>query len=138
MNQIAIAALLTKQNQATDQDNISTTAVGSELTGGTIDIQSKRDTLVEGSTIVADGDVSVVAGRNLTITTAENTQAGQFSATDKTSGLLRFDATGNSVGKREQDQAQQNEAIGHTASQIASLGQGGEPGVAGSAPYRRR
>jgi filamentous hemagglutinin len=118
INQVAIAALLTKKNQATDQDNTSTTAVGSQLTGSSIDIQSGRDALVKGSAIVADGDVSVIAKRNLTVTTAENTDAGQFTATDKTSGLLRFDATGNSVGKREQDQAQQNTATSHTASQI--------------------
>ena len=45
----------------------------------------------------------------------------------QTSGLLRFDATGNSVGKREQDQAQQN-----TASQIVSLGKGGDSDTKGS------
>ena len=45
VNQVAIAALLTKQNQATDQTNTSTTAVGSQLTGGRIDIQSGRDAL---------------------------------------------------------------------------------------------
>jgi hypothetical protein len=76
--------------------------------------------------------VEFFAGRNLTITTAENTQAGQFNATDKTSGLRRFDATGNSVGKREQDQAQQTTATSHTASQIVSLGQGGENNNEGS------
>jgi filamentous hemagglutinin len=132
INQVAIAALLTQKNQATDQDNVSTTAVGSALTGRTIDIQSKRDTLVEGGVIVADGDVNVVAGRDIAITTAQNTQAGQATMAEQSSGLLRFEVTGNTVGKREQDQAQQNEAVVHTASQIASLGQGGESGSTGS------
>ncbi len=132
INQIAIAALITKTNDTGDQDGMSTTAVGSQLTGGDIAIQSDRDTLVQGATIVADGDVSVIAGRDLTVTTAQNTDAGHANASSDASGLLRFEATGNTIGKREQDQAQQNEAIGHTASQIASLGQGGETGEAGS------
>ena len=132
VNQVAIAALLTKKNETGDQDGLSRTAVGSQLTGGRIDIQSGRDALVQGSAIVADGDVSVIAGRDLKINTAQNTQAGQFTATDKATGLLRLDATGNSVGKREQDQAQQNTATSHTASQIVSLGKGGDSGAEGN------
>ena len=132
INQVAIAALLTKKNETGDQDGTSKTTVGSQLTGGSIDLQSGRDALVKGSTIVADGNVSIMAGRDLTVTTAENTDAGHANATSKTSGLLRFDATGNSVGKREQDQAQQNTATSHTASQIVSLGKGGDSDTKGS------
>ena len=126
INQVAIAALLTQKNATGDQDGVSKTAVGSQLTGARIGLQSGRDALVQGSAIVADGHVNINAKRDLTITTAQNSDAGHSTATSKTSGLLRLDATGNSVGKREQDQAQQSTAISNTASQIVSLGNGGE------------
>jgi filamentous hemagglutinin len=56
--------------------------------------QLSRDTLVQASTLVADGDISVKAGRNLTVTTAQNTQAEQNQTTAKTSGLLRLEGSG--------------------------------------------
>ena len=130
-NQVAIAALITKQGQAGDQATSRSTAVGSQLTGGSIAMQSGRDTLVQGAAIVADGNVSLTAQRDLTITTAQSTESGHRTTADKTTGLLRFDATGNSVGKRAQDQAEQTTAVSHTASQIVSLGKGGEAGNQG-------
>ena len=51
-NQIGIAALLTQKKHAGDQVTASTSAVASQLTGGTIGIQSNRDAVVQGSTIV--------------------------------------------------------------------------------------
>ena len=59
------------------QINASRVAQSLRIRPPAIAIQSSRDALVKGSTIVADGDVRLQAGRDLTITTAENREAGQ-------------------------------------------------------------
>ena len=132
VEQVAIAALLTKKSQSGTQTSTSTTSVGSQLTGGTVLTRSGRDTLVEGSAIVADGDIAMSAGRDLTITTAQNTQTSDTASQSTTRGLLRFEATGNSIGKREQTQSSQGTAVSNTSSQIVSLGKGGADGKSGS------
>ncbi|WP_399686520.1 hemagglutinin repeat-containing protein, partial [Xenophilus sp.] len=56
------------------RDNAMTqdvTVTGSLLTGASVDIKSGRDTTIAGSQIIADHDVSVAAGNNLTVQSAQ-------------------------------------------------------------------
>jgi len=56
------------------RDNAMTqdvTVTGSLLTGASVDIKSGRDTTITGSQIIADYDVSVAAGNNLTVQSAQ-------------------------------------------------------------------
>jgi len=59
-------------------DEKRTTAVGSTVSGETVTVAAKRDATVTGSALVSTGDLTVQAGRDLTIDAAQNT----FSRTD--------------------------------------------------------
>lgn len=50
-----------------------TTAVGSMISGNTVDVVSGRDVMITGSALVSTEDLTVQAGRDLTIKAAENT-----------------------------------------------------------------
>ena len=49
------------------------TVVGSNVSAGSVDIQSGKDINVKGSNVVADNDVSVKTGGSLNIGSAEQT-----------------------------------------------------------------
>ncbi|NWD75824.1 hemagglutinin repeat-containing protein [Pseudomonas gingeri] len=58
------------------QDKVAetqTTAVGSLIAGDTLDVVAKRDATVTGSALASTGDLTVQAGRDLTINAAQNT-----------------------------------------------------------------
>ncbi|NWE49692.1 hemagglutinin repeat-containing protein, partial [Pseudomonas gingeri] len=50
-----------------------TTAVGSLISGNTVEVSAKRDATITGSALVSTKDLTVQAGRDLTINAAENT-----------------------------------------------------------------
>jgi filamentous hemagglutinin len=50
-----------------------TTAVGSMISGNTVDVVANRDVMISGSALVSTEDLAVQAGRDLTIKAAENT-----------------------------------------------------------------
>ncbi|MCK3846210.1 hemagglutinin repeat-containing protein [Pseudomonas sp. W15Feb34] len=59
-------------------DETRTTAVGSMVSGETVSVAGAQDVTVTGSALVSTGDLTVQAGRDLTIDAAQNT----FSRTD--------------------------------------------------------
>ncbi|WP_298000102.1 hemagglutinin repeat-containing protein [uncultured Phascolarctobacterium sp.] len=54
------------------------TVVSSNVSAGEIAISSKKDTNITGSNVVADNDVSVKAGGNLNIGSAEQTSESEY------------------------------------------------------------
>jgi len=50
-----------------------TTAIGSMISGNTVDVVANRDVMISGSALVSTEDLAVQAGRDLTIKAAENT-----------------------------------------------------------------
>lgn len=87
-----------KSSKVEDQlAETQTMAVGSVISGNTVDVTARRDATVTGSSLVSTQDLSVRAGRDLTINAAENT----FNRTERhkeknrdLSGVL----TGNNLG----------------------------------------
>ena len=74
-----------------------TTAVGSMISGDTIAVIAKRDATVTGSALVSTDDLTVRAGRDLTIDAAENTFSREQMHKEKNhdfTGIL----TGNKLG----------------------------------------
>ncbi|AVK72241.1 adhesin [Cupriavidus necator] len=92
---------LSKKSTHTIDARSQTEALGSTLSGDTVDMTAKRDLAVSGSTVAATHDVNLGAGNNLTIGTAETTSSAYSFKEEKKSG---FGATGSglSYGKREQ------------------------------------
>lgn len=63
-----------KSSKVKDQlAETQTTAVGSMISGNTVDVAAKRDITITGSSLVSTQDLTVQAGRDLTINAAENT-----------------------------------------------------------------
>jgi len=63
-----------KASKVTDKVNESrTTAVGSLVSGNSVDVHAGQDGLVRGSSLVSTADLSVSAGRDLQIDAAQNT-----------------------------------------------------------------
>ena len=114
------AKLITSNAALTDGAVTRTASVGTVISAGSLQSMSGRNTTVTGSTVVADNDVSMIAGNNFTVQSAQNTEgASSFNATRK-SGMIG--STFNpSFGNVKQDQGSREAGVTQTASQIASL-----------------
>ncbi|WP_415765245.1 hemagglutinin repeat-containing protein [Pseudomonas sp. ZB1P45] len=63
-----------KSSKVKDQlSETQTTAVGSVISGNTVNVVANRDATITGSSLVSTQDLTVQAGRDLTINAAENT-----------------------------------------------------------------
>lgn len=90
---------MSKTTVATHDQQQSTTALGSSLEGGSVNVLAGRDLTVKGSSIVADQNLSLDAARNLSVLSAEDTATSSNSLQVKKSGLSGGYASGNlSVG----------------------------------------
>nr|WP_256662533.1 MULTISPECIES: hemagglutinin repeat-containing protein [unclassified Pseudomonas] len=82
------------------QDKVAetqTTAVGSIISGNTVDVASRRDVTVTGSSLVSTRDLSVQAGRDLKIDAAENIFTRDEMHKQKSHDLTGV-LTGNNLG----------------------------------------
>ncbi|WP_332777567.1 hemagglutinin repeat-containing protein, partial [Polaromonas sp.] len=99
-----------------------TQAVGSQLGGRSVSIASGKDLSVQGSSVISDQQTSLLAGNNITIEAAQNTQAGSSFKESKSSGLSLGDGMSVSYGKQQQSLEQQNQSTTAAASTVASIG----------------
>ncbi|MBV6754493.1 hemagglutinin repeat-containing protein, partial [Pseudomonas chlororaphis] len=82
------------------QDKVAetqTTAVGSLVAGDTVDVVAKRDATITGSALASTHDLTVQAGRDLTINAAENTFTRNEMHKEKGHDLTGI-LTGNKLG----------------------------------------
>ena len=122
------AALLTSKSAMQNADQTQTQVVGSSISGSNIDITSGRDTKVQGSIIVADANVDILAGRNLSVVSAQETQAQQAKSSSKTSGFIGS-FWQPAIGTVKQTQDGKSDSVTQVGSQIASLGTNGSGNV---------
>ena len=99
-----------------------TTSVGTSLSGQSVKANAGRDVNVVGSTVVADGEVSINAERDLKVTSAANTTTENHFKDEKTSGLMSSGGFGVTLGSRQLSNDQKNTRTTSTASTIGSLG----------------
>ncbi|MDC8760326.1 hemagglutinin repeat-containing protein [Janthinobacterium fluminis] len=98
-----------------------TTQAGASVSGGSVALASERDIVVRGSTVVADRDVDVAAGRDLNVLSAQDTHSSVTKSSSSQSGF------GGSffkpwVGKMQSSQDGTTGGVSQAGSQIASLG----------------
>ncbi|WP_179538092.1 hemagglutinin repeat-containing protein [Pseudomonas sp. BIGb0408] len=132
---LATNGSLTLEQKSKGAQSSSSQEVGSTLSGATIDVTSGRDTAVRGSTLVADSDINVAAGRNLLITSGEAKDDSSARSNSKKSGEIGSwwqGATGV-VGVK---QSSQNSTTQQLGSQIASLG--GDVDLKAGEAYRQQ
>ncbi|MGJ7500266.1 hemagglutinin repeat-containing protein [Variovorax sp. ZT5P49] len=115
---VAIAGNKKSSNHA--EASIETRAIGTSISAGNLQTLSGRDTTLQGVTVVADNDVTMMAGRNLTIESAQNTRAETSYDANGKSGMVGTwynPAIGNVKGS----QANATVSTTQQASQVASL-----------------
>ncbi|KQQ39107.1 hypothetical protein ASF61_22345 [Duganella sp. Leaf126] len=108
------------QDQTAGKDQ-TLTQIGSELSAGSLVAVSGRDAAISGSKIVADNDLVIAAGRDLTITSAQNTSDGASSSSSTKSGSIgtRFQPA---IGTVKTTQDSKFDSVSQVGSQVASLG----------------
>ena len=112
---------LTDIEKAAQGQQSSTTSVGSTVSAGSIAVTSGRDTAVTGSTLVADNDVSVNAGRNLSVVSDQDTAGGSSKSSSRKTGEIG--SWGQSaLGTISEKQTSSNANVTQVGSEIASLG----------------
>ena len=97
------------------------TVVSSNVSAGEIAISSKKDANITGSNVVADNDVSVKAGGNLNIGSAEQTSDSEYRKSVKKSGILSGGGLGFTIGKEKQKDQYANQNIEQVGSTVGSV-----------------
>ncbi len=100
----------------------SQNAIGSNLGGANVNISSGQDTLIKGSNVVADQNLTINAGGNVTIAADQNSQTSSHFYSKSESGLLSGGGMGISIGEREQSQANKITSTTAAASTVGSVG----------------
>jgi filamentous hemagglutinin len=103
----------------------SSQAIGSTLSGKTVDISAGKDINVLGSAIAGDGDVSLAAVGSVTIGASTSTLTEQHHFQVKESGFLSGNGFGFSIGTRTTTTDQSRDATtqsGQSRSMVGSLG----------------
>ena len=112
--------LSSKTTDIYDYSNISG-VVSSNVSAGSVDIQSGKDTNVKGSNVVADNDVSIKAGGNLNIESAAQTGESEYIKSVKKSGLLSGGGLGFTIGKEKRKDQYANQNTEQVGSTVGSL-----------------
>ena len=117
------SALSRKTTQKADYV-ASSQAVGSALSGKTVDISAGKDINVLGSAIAGDGDVSLAALGNVNIGASTNTLTEQYHTQVKESGFLSRGGFGITYGTRVTTTDQSRDATtqsGQSRSMVGSI-----------------
>ena len=97
------------------------TVVSSNVSAGKLAISSKKDANITGSNVVADNDVSVKAGGNLNIGSAEQTSESEYRKSVKKSGVFAGGGLGFTIGKEKQKDQYANQNVEQVGSTVGSV-----------------
>ncbi|KAF3997986.1 hemagglutinin repeat-containing protein [Glaciimonas immobilis] len=111
--------IMSSSSSSSKAHDQTTEAIGSSFTGNTIAMQSGRDITVKGSQVIAASDLTLNAGRDVSITSAQQTTQNSFSAEETSSGLAANFMSGLSYSKTAQDQAQTGTSVTQIGSDIS-------------------
>ena len=112
--------LSSKTTDIYDYSNVNG-VVSSNVSAGSVDIQSGKDINVKGSNVAADNDVSVKTGGNLNIGSAEQTSESEHIKSVKKSGLLSGGGLGFTIGKEKQKDQYANQNVEQVGSTVGSV-----------------
>ncbi|MEA9482572.1 hemagglutinin repeat-containing protein [Xanthomonas campestris] len=99
-----------------------TLAVGTSLSGDSVQIVAGNDLLSKGTQIVGTGEVTLAAGNNLTLETAQNTHSEEHDKVTTKSGLFGSGGIGVTLGKQKVTTGTDIDQITHTGTTVGSLG----------------
>ncbi|MFS8372606.1 filamentous hemagglutinin N-terminal domain-containing protein [Xanthomonas campestris pv. armoraciae] len=121
---------MTKKKKGTFSSKTTTThdewqdtlAVGTSLSGDSVQIVAGNDLLSKGTQIVGTGEVTLAAGNNLTLETAQNTHSEEHDKVTTKSGLFGSGGIGVTLGKQKVTTGTDIDQITHTGTTVGSLG----------------
>lgn len=119
--EVSTSSLLSSRVTRTEIDSEHGRAVASSVEGQTIRLQSKRDTTLRGSNVLAEQDLSLQSGGHVSIEAAQETSTYRAVTTTHESGLLSGGGLGVSIGSREQQLAQGTRGTTAMASTVGSV-----------------
>ncbi|HGY4935843.1 TPA: hemagglutinin repeat-containing protein [Klebsiella aerogenes] len=114
------SGLLARRSLTTHDEVWAQNAIGSNFSGDSIVMQAGRDLLVSGSSVAGTQNVNLVAGRNLTITTAEERRQENHLRKEKHSGFSGTGGVGFSVGSSSLKATDVTTALSSAASTVGS------------------
>ena len=112
--------LSSKTTDIYDYSNVDA-VIGSNISAGSIDITSGKDTNVKASNVVADNDVNIKAGGSINTEAAKETSESEYMKQVKKSGLLSGGGFGFTIGKEKQKDQYANQNTENIGSTIGSL-----------------
>ena len=115
---VAIAGNKKSSNHA--DASISTQAIGTSISAGSLQTLSGRDTTLQAATVVADNDITMMAGRNLTVESAQNQRISSSYDVNSKSGMVG-EWYNPAIGNVKGSQANAEIRTTQQASQVASL-----------------
>ncbi len=98
-----------------------TTAIASTFSGDTLTLAAGQDLRITGSDLVATGDLTARAGRDLTLDTAQETHSETHYKKTKESGVFSNGGASVTLGQRMQSTDQQTQTTTAAASTLGSL-----------------
>lgn len=96
-------------------------ALATNLGGKNITLQSGVNTIVKGSNVIADENVTIKAEGGVNIEAAQNTASSSYSRTKSESGLLSGGGLGITIGSRNQSADQKNTQSTAAASTVGAI-----------------
>ena len=117
------SGLLSTKTTTIRTDTESDTAITSKVTGQNVSITAKRDATFAAANIVADHDVTITAGRNVSAASADNYVHTEHFKSVKTSGI--FSAGGGlgfTIGTQQIKTTQDSDGLTRQGTNIAALG----------------
>ncbi|HBX2059191.1 TPA: filamentous hemagglutinin N-terminal domain-containing protein [Klebsiella variicola] len=109
---------LSKKTTHTIEEESATREAGTLLSGDQVQVLAENNLLLQGSAVVAEGDVQLHAGNNVEITAATNTDTAWRFKEEKKSGLTGTGGIGFSIGSSKT--THELREAGTTQSQSAS------------------
>jgi filamentous hemagglutinin len=115
------SGFLKKTTTTTHDESHDTTAVGTLLSGDSVTVAAGHDLTAQAAQVVADHDVVLAAGNNLTLSTATDAHSEEHSSSKTTSGLMGA-GIGIMVGKAKQGQDATLDETTPTGTTVGSVG----------------
>ena len=95
--------------------------VGSNISGGSVDVSSGADTNITASTVVADDDVNIKTGGELNIGTQEQTSESEYIKKVHKSGIFAGGGFGITIGSEKQRDEYANKNVENVGSTVGSI-----------------
>ena len=109
-----------KSTDVYDYSNLDA-VVGSNISGGSVDVTSGADTNITASTVVADDDVNIKTGGELNIGTQEQTSESEYIKKVKKSGIFAGGGFGITIGSEKQRDEYANKNVENVGSTVGSI-----------------